>query len=504
MAPLPKARPSARHASIFPSILLVSLGLLLGSLSPAVADNHPLGPVVFIPGILGSKLADESGTIVWGDVAGTLTHFSELAYDQNGSHPLHVAGILDSVGVLGPFKSHQYDRLLESFARIHLIPEQNLFLFAYDWRQSNFDTAKQLAQRVADTPALKDHDFNIVAHSMGGLIAMIYIAQYDKGHHVKRLATLGTPFQGSINAFKAFREGLGSVGNAAVGGLDRVQRVVFSMPAVYELLPTYTYCCILGKPIDPQRRAFGLLDPDVWKQHRWIPQALPPASSGMVWENLQRAASLHHLIETVSGVEILRVAGGLINTNAKVYVDPQTGTPQWQEAEGDGTVVTVSAADGHVAESRAATQLHASIYDDDHVQLDLKRWLTVDDWYKQYAAEGRPQAITLAGSTERPLGPVELLDEDKEPGSYKQSGAMSVLHVVLRDTDGNPLPHVKVGASLTTGVTPKGLAVSQGDGGDYRVRYEVPRQPGSYKVTISIPGVGDFDDFFVSIPSAGH
>jgi pimeloyl-ACP methyl ester carboxylesterase len=66
-------------------------------------------------------------------------------------------------------------------------------LFAYDWRRSVAENAARLQQFVVDQRL--DH-FHIVAHSMGGLIARVWIGAHPELFRGK-LVMLGTPNHGS-------------------------------------------------------------------------------------------------------------------------------------------------------------------------------------------------------------------------------------------------------------------------------------------------------------------
>src|SRR5215204_2293451 len=99
------------------------------------------------------------------------------------------------------------------------------YVFAYDWRRDNVESARLLARHVE---ALKlrlgrpDLRFNIVAHSMGGLVAR-YAAMYGDrdlpeagepprpdwagSSFVSKIFMFGTPNAGSSEAFAVLLEG---------------------------------------------------------------------------------------------------------------------------------------------------------------------------------------------------------------------------------------------------------------------------------------------------------
>jgi len=57
---------------------------------------------------------------------------------------------------------------------------ENLFLFGYDWRQSNATTAETLAAFIAGEPTLAGREFDILAHSMGGLTARLLVSRHSE------------------------------------------------------------------------------------------------------------------------------------------------------------------------------------------------------------------------------------------------------------------------------------------------------------------------------------
>lgn len=69
--------------------------------------------------------------------------------------------------------------------------------------------AEQLAQEVNDTLARCETDHvDLVAHSMGGLVARYYINSLGGDQYVGRLVTLGTPHNGTVlGALSSFKSG---------------------------------------------------------------------------------------------------------------------------------------------------------------------------------------------------------------------------------------------------------------------------------------------------------
>jgi pimeloyl-ACP methyl ester carboxylesterase len=199
---------------------LIGAALMLALAENAIAQ--PERPLVFIPGILGCTLSQPDGRVVWGD-RNSLLNFEELEIGPNGPvKALHANGLVEKINVLGPFwPSHKYDGLLDTLHKLGYVEGQTLFLFPYDWRLSNFDTARTLASVVDRTPALKNNKFDIVAHSMGGIVAKIWMLEYGGANKVHKAIFLGTPFQGSMNSFATLSNGWGGFANVIAGGSTR-------------------------------------------------------------------------------------------------------------------------------------------------------------------------------------------------------------------------------------------------------------------------------------------
>jgi pimeloyl-ACP methyl ester carboxylesterase len=212
-------------------------------------------PIVFLPGIMGSELRDEypvEPETVW-------SPFKLLvkAYDRITPHPddtrfelQEPARVLkDQVFAL------IYSELIEEL-RHNLSPQADepvpVFPFAYDWRQPLENIEDALAQFIDEVIArtkLLRHYFkrgygkknfpaqvNLVAHSMGGLVAAGYLQSHGSSK-VNRIATIASPFRGSLEAISKTTTGVGALGTAP--GSSREREAARITPSLYYLLPSF-------------------------------------------------------------------------------------------------------------------------------------------------------------------------------------------------------------------------------------------------------------------------
>ncbi len=278
-------------------------------------------PVILIPGLLGSKLVEPgSDTIVWGAFGtGTLNPNQPegarlFGLPMQPAKTLHEledsvkpAGTLDKVVVnFGgyPVEQNTYAYILgvlgiggyrdEQLHEAGLVDWGNdhftCFQFAYDWRRDLVESAKHLDRYIKEKKryveeqislrfGIKEHDvkFDIVAHSMGGLVARYYLrygAQdltpdgslpeltWAGARYVQNLIMVGTPNAGSIQALKVLVEGF----KPAVLLPRYPAAVLGTMPAVYALLPRNRHQPLLDKDHQPVE---DIYDPALWIKHRW-------------------------------------------------------------------------------------------------------------------------------------------------------------------------------------------------------------------------------------------
>ena len=296
----------------------------LGSIYSRTAqvDDLQRNPIIVIPGILGSRLVDETGKrVVWGEFGGNgidpatpegarlagLPIENETPLDElNDSDSVSVAGPLDilNVRVFGvPFQIAAYRDILTAlgFGGYHDSMSStgspnrgelydNCFQFAYDWRRDNVETAALLHEFILEKKAYVEEQrrqrygddaepvrFDIVAHSMGGVMARYYL-QYgnaplpDDGslpevtwagaQHVERLVMVAPPNAGSLQAVEYLTQGV----QFSRFFSKYEPALLGTMPSIYQLLPRTRHRPVVT---GPQKTSIDLFDPKTWVQARW-------------------------------------------------------------------------------------------------------------------------------------------------------------------------------------------------------------------------------------------
>ena len=141
-----------------------------------------------------------------------------------------------------PTLRHQYgcDLSQRSFD-----PDLNpsLFVFPYDFRQSDEESAQKLARfvqcvREFYSPETK---VNIIAHSQGGLVARRFIMDNYSNHGVRKLITIATPWLGAPEALYKIETGGDYSGFMIVVSPPTIKFLAEYFPSVHQLLPSRTY-----------------------------------------------------------------------------------------------------------------------------------------------------------------------------------------------------------------------------------------------------------------------
>jgi pimeloyl-ACP methyl ester carboxylesterase len=399
-----------------------AIAILIVSGHAKAANDSPTHPVVLIPGILGSKLCSAGGAVLWGASAkASLSNFYLLDMTNKSSATIKPCGIIDSIQVLGPFYSiGAYSSLLDAMRNWGLTEGKNLFIFDYDWRKSNLDNFIAFEQFVGSKFG-PDQKFNIVAHSMGGYIARLYMDRQEASQRVNKVIYLGTPFLGSMSTLGTLSEGWGTLPNWLAGGIDTIRHVALSFPSLLELLPRYDQCCSFKKAND-RYIPINVFDPQLWKANDWLPTDMRdgPAFSQFA-SNLNRASRLTSTLRSPTpGVLEVRFASDSRSTRF-IFTAKEGSTSPGHEnwyfsfERGDATVPVWSAArDAGLQSIAGALQSfgeHSTIFDDDWVRSELKRELftaaAVLD--RPIAGKGYPTIRAMVGGQRREW-PLERLE----------------------------------------------------------------------------------------------
>ena len=180
--------------------------------------------------------------------------------------PAHIGDpVIIIPGIMGSWKKdgewqidpifHTYDNLYEEFSANGYVPEQDLFTFPYEWRDSNKVNAVALRGKIQQIKN-KTHKpkVDIVAHSMGGLLAREYIESGYYNNDIDQLIMVGTPNLGAPQSYLTWEGGefLGFWSfvyksifkqEAKENGFNDVFDYVHNRPmtSAKELLPVYNY-----------------------------------------------------------------------------------------------------------------------------------------------------------------------------------------------------------------------------------------------------------------------
>jgi len=250
-------------------------------------------PVILIHGIMGARLSEkDSGEEIWFGSIGRLafSDFSELALEIDPQTLEPVTSNLETSGLADRVAGMDYygniTRVLEEAGRYQSAvpgakgnnPDREYYVFTYDWRQDNVITAGRLAdliERIKQDHGNPDLKVDLIAHSMGGLVARYYLrygredvlgnndfpVNYSGAGNVRRVILLGTPSLGSVSSLHAFIQGTKI-------GFGRIPtEVLATMPSVYQLFPHALHEWLVTPAGTPLER--DIFDVEIWRRFQW-------------------------------------------------------------------------------------------------------------------------------------------------------------------------------------------------------------------------------------------
>jgi pimeloyl-ACP methyl ester carboxylesterase len=287
--------------SIFLCVLL-SAAASFAQTTTAPAPPTGKAPIIIIPGLTGSNLINsKTGEEVWFKARRAKDDDIRLPISPNLARNRDNLTVKDIIRKVEFFKVlpeiEVYERLIDALQTRGGYREANwntatakdaedtFYVFPYDWRRDNIENAQLLVRRIEalkrrlGKPTLK---FNIIAHSMGGLIAR-YAAMYGganlpagapqpnwaSARHFDKIFLLGTPNEGSIMALNALLNGFSYIG----GGLNLpfIQDIsrfdAFTIPSIYQLLPHDGTVLAYDENLKP--KTIDLYDPAEWEKYNW-------------------------------------------------------------------------------------------------------------------------------------------------------------------------------------------------------------------------------------------
>jgi pimeloyl-ACP methyl ester carboxylesterase len=300
-------------------VIILSLIVTLGSASahllraqsatptppPATTVDTAKGknPIIIIPGLAGSELINgENEKIVWFSAQRAKDDDLRLPVSPSlarNRDSLRARDILRKVEFLKFLPDIEiYEKLIEALEKRGGYTEgkwdappktgyqDTFYVFPYDWRRDNVENARLLVQKVE---ALKrklgrpDLKFNIISHSMGGLIAR-YAAMYGNAdlpagtpkptwtgaRSFNKIFLLGTPNQGSVEALDSLLNGFSILGGFNLPFIQSLSKFdIFTIPSIYQLLPHKGTTALYDENLKPLDIDF--FDIKNWEKYNWSP-----------------------------------------------------------------------------------------------------------------------------------------------------------------------------------------------------------------------------------------
>ncbi len=271
----------------------------------AAATPKPItgkAPVIIVPGLTGSELYNKNtGKTVWfsrsrakdDDIRLPIT--PNIAANRDSLVPREIIRSVRLVKFIPEVEI--YERLIEGLTKRGNYrevkwedatandAEDTFFVFPYDWRRDNVESAQIFVRKINELKAKlgkPDLKFNVVAHSMGGLISR-YAAMYGDSDiqgsrprptwagakHFDKIFLLGTPNEGSVSSLKALLEGYSYIGGGV--NLPFIRDIsnfdVFTIPSAYQLLPHEGTFVAYGEDLKPIK--VDIYDPKTWETYGW-------------------------------------------------------------------------------------------------------------------------------------------------------------------------------------------------------------------------------------------
>jgi pimeloyl-ACP methyl ester carboxylesterase len=283
--------------------------------APSATRREGKPPVIFIPGILGSRLVNRrTGETVWPDLrvdgaqlalpisSPVLTSNTDEIVATEVVEEAKVSALIPEISIYRPLLAS-----LESYggyrrARFDAPAPggdcDTLYVFPYDWRRDIVESARALGCLIEELKrrlGRPDLRFDIVAHSMGGLVARYYAMyggrdvldiptgraapDWAGARNLNSVIMIASPNSGSMNALRVLLNGFSAASFATTFRvlprkfrnklpIARISlRGTFTSPAIYQLLPPQRQARFFSDSLTPMQ--VNLYDVETWRVLKW-------------------------------------------------------------------------------------------------------------------------------------------------------------------------------------------------------------------------------------------
>ena len=402
----------------YSSLEKVDVPYIVGTFDENIVQYHGLkrNPIIIIHGLQGSKLENSNNNRnLWGYFNPRDVFYSDAERIQALAYPIKkgvpIEELKDDVVSMGILKKVDvnilglqlqfpaYDVLLNALKDVGYsgyVPEYDrskdrdyyhtMFEFSYDWRRDIPDNARMLQVFIAKKReylrkkykilyGINDYDvqFDIVAHSMGGLLARYYlrygsqnlpsdgrlpVLDWAGSEYIDRAIIVGTPNAGYLDTFLEMLEGgqIQALNPALLG----------SIPSYYEMFPAPATRSVLYSD-DPDGKSVDIFDPQLWAKMNWgilnpsedknlrimLPQVKTREERyDLAYDHLSKCLKrAKQFIEAMKidvappeNVDLFLAFGNGIKTTRRVFINRQNGEIEnITYASGDGKVTAISA-----------------------------------------------------------------------------------------------------------------------------------------------------------------
>ncbi len=373
-------------------------------------------PLIVIHGFLGARLKDtDKNENIWGNFSyaemSKGEKFPRLAHPMGMGKPLRLlkndvkaVSLLErsEIEFMGlAFELDNYDRLIQTLQQSGYVPNNaplpegknfySLFVFYYDWRRDISENAVELENFMQQKKAyLQDRyeklyglrnypvKFDMIAHSMGGLLARYYLLyggtllpedenrsippSWKGAENVDKLVMIGTPNAGYVDTLLELNRGLQLVAASPI----YPKSLTGTFVSYYQMFPDTFGDRIVydntGEPVDYFSEKtwikynWGILDPaeDIWLKVLLPDVATPQERRAIAIDHLRKCLTRARQFKRAmlpkrvppkpDHLDFFLIAGDAVLTNQTLSVNPDTGAIRVKKQDtGDGKVTSSSA-----------------------------------------------------------------------------------------------------------------------------------------------------------------